>query len=66
MHAAATTMLTDITFSGPRDWARRPPFDAKRIIGMVKRLSVSPMSQVSAPRSRSSSDHKASNIPMVR
>ena len=66
MQTAATRMLTLTTLIGPFRWARAPPLGAKTIMGMVKMLRVSPISHVSAPRSRSSTDHRASNIPIVR
>ena len=61
----ARKMLNTTTFIGPRFWASFPPIGASTTIGIVKRLNDSPMSNVLAPRSLSSSDHTASNMPMV-
>ena len=58
--------LTATTRNGPRRCATRPPIGAKKIIGSVNSDRVRPMSQVSAPWSRSSTAQIASNIPTVR
>ena len=58
-------MLTAATRIGPRRCATILPTGARKIIGTVNSESVSPMSQVEAPWSRSRIAQTASNIPIV-
>ena len=66
MQTVAIDRLTVTTRNGPRCCAMRPPMGARKIIGSVNIDRVSPMSQVSAPWSRSSTAQIASNMPTVR